>query len=222
MRIYTRFYENSKIKYSRNIKISVILILSLVIAAFKLTPPPGEINSVPIEIKKRDPFTQIPLTNLEDKKPQRPHSKPSKLMPISTMNTYTPEDIVNIKDPGLDSNQITTQQTFAPVSDNDQDFLIFVPDGTLPEPVGGIEEIQRKIVYPKIAVRGNIEGQVIVRAFVDENGDVIKTELLKGIGAGCDQVSLEAVKQTKFNPGMQRGKPVRVQVSIPIFFKLQK
>jgi len=29
------------------------------------------------------------------------------------------------------------------------------------------------------------------------------------------------VQKTKFKPGKQRGKPVKVQVSIPVVFKLQ-
>jgi periplasmic protein TonB len=32
---------------------------------------------------------------------------------------------------------------------------------------------------------------------------------------------MNAVRETKFKPGKQRGKPVKVQVSIPIVFKLQ-
>ncbi|KAA0242620.1 MAG: TonB family protein [Chlorobiota bacterium] len=58
-------------------------------------------------------------------------------------------------------------------------------------------------------------------AFVNENGDVTKAQILKGIGAGCDEAARDAVLQTKFKPGKQRGVPVKVQVSIPIVFKLQ-
>jgi len=45
--------------------------------------------------------------------------------------------------------------------------------------------------------------------------------VIKGIGAGCDEAAVQAVMQTKFKPGKQRGKAVKVQVSIPIVFKLQ-
>jgi protein TonB len=60
---------------------------------------------------------------------------------------------------------------------------------------------------------------VFIRAFVDESGSVIKTELIKGIGGGCDEAALDAVRDTKFSPGKQRGKPVKVQVTVPIVFK---
>ena len=46
-------------------------------------------------------------------------------------------------------------------------------------------------------------------------------KVIKGVGGGLDEAALDAIKQTKFTPGKQKGKPVKVQVSIPIVFKLQ-
>ncbi len=48
-----------------------------------------------------------------------------------------------------------------------------------------------------------------------------KAIILKGIGAGCDDAAIKAVMETKFNPGEQRGKPVKVIVSVPVVFKLR-
>lgn len=97
----------------------------------------------------------------------------------------------------------------------------FVAVEEMPEPIGGIKAIQEKISYPEIAKRAGVEGKVYILAFVNENGDVTKAQILKGIGAGCDEAARDAVLQTKFKPGKQRGVPVKVQVSIPIVFKLQ-
>ena len=91
----------------------------------------------------------------------------------------------------------------------------------MPEPIGGISAIQQKIEYPEIAKRAGVEGKVYVIAFVDEDGNVTGAKIIKGIGAGCDEAALDAVRKTKFKPGKQRGTPVKVQVSIPIVFKLQ-
>lgn len=88
-----------------------------------------------------------------------------------------------------------------------------------PQLVGGLKGIQSKITYPEIARKNGIEGKVIVQAVVDENGKVISAKTLKGIGGGCDEVAIEAVKESRFLPGKQGGKPVKVQVSIPIVFK---
>ncbi len=91
----------------------------------------------------------------------------------------------------------------------------------MPEPIGGIKAIQQNVHYPEIAKRAGIEGKVFVRAYIDENGHVAATEVLKGIGTGLDEAAEKAVKETKFKPGMQRGKNVKVQVVVPIQFKLE-
>lgn len=97
----------------------------------------------------------------------------------------------------------------------------FVAVEEMPSPIGGIEAIAENVVYPEIAKRAGIEGRVFVKAYIDTNGNVAKTEIIKGIGAGCDEAAMEAVKKSKFTPGKQRGEKVNVQVSIPILFKLQ-
>ncbi len=99
--------------------------------------------------------------------------------------------------------------------------VYFVAVEEMPEPIGGIGAIQSLIQYPEIAKRAGVEGKVYVLAFVNESGDVTNAQIIKGIGAGCDEVALDAVRKTKFKPGRQRGKPVKVQVSIPIIFRLQ-
>jgi TonB family protein len=101
----------------------------------------------------------------------------------------------------------------------ESEYLIAVEE--MPELLGGLKGLQSKIKYPEIAKRAGIEGKVYVLAFIDEKGNVANAKIIKGIGAGCDEAALDAVKQIKFTPGKQRGKPVKVQVSIPIMFKLQ-
>jgi protein TonB len=97
------------------------------------------------------------------------------------------------------------------------DFFVAVEE--MPAPIGGLKSIQEKIVYPELAKRVGIEGRVYIRAFVDESGSVIKAEITKGIGGGCDEAALDAVLKTQFSPGKQRGRPVKVQVTIPIVFR---
>ncbi|MBK8944951.1 MAG: TonB family protein [Ignavibacteriae bacterium] len=90
----------------------------------------------------------------------------------------------------------------------------------MPSPIGGIQAIQQKIFYPELARKAGIEGRVYLKAFIDENGNVASAEIIKGLDGGLSEAAMEAVKATKFEPGRQRGVPVKVQVSIPILFKL--
>ena len=97
----------------------------------------------------------------------------------------------------------------------------FIAVEIFPKPIGGIEGIQDKIRYPNEAIKNKVEGKVYILAFVDEFGNVTNARVAQGIGSGCDEEALKAVKETKFIPGMQEGKNVKVQISIPIFFKLK-
>jgi periplasmic protein TonB len=90
----------------------------------------------------------------------------------------------------------------------------------MPAPTGGIQEIYKKIVYPKLAKDAGIEGKVYVLAFVNENGGVDDVKILKGIGAGCEEAVVEALKKSSFEPGRHQGQPVKVKLSLSFVFKL--
>lgn len=119
----------------------------------------------------------------------------------------------------VDNGEIIVKKPFDLNFDNfETEYFVAVEQ--MPSPIGGIGAIQKNIVYPEIAKRAGIEGRVFVKAFIDTLGNVVKTEIIRGIGAGCDEASMEAVKKVKFKPGIHRGKPVNTQVTVPILFKL--
>lgn len=90
-----------------------------------------------------------------------------------------------------------------------------------PEMIGGLTELQKKIHYTEIGRKSGIKGTVMIEAIIDENGNVSDSFVKKSIGDGLDEVALNAVRDTKFKPGMQRGKAVRVRMIIPIKFILK-
>ncbi len=98
---------------------------------------------------------------------------------------------------------------------------IFVVVEEMPELIGGLGEIQKKIKYPEIARKAGVEGRVILQFIVNEDGNVIEPAVVRGIGAGCDEEALRVVREAKFKPGKQRGKAVKVKMSLPITFKLK-
>jgi TonB family protein len=107
---------------------------------------------------------------------------------------------------------------FANLDVNEKDYFQSIDQ--MPEPIGGMMSIQQKIVYPDSAKNNGIEGKVFLTAYINEAGKVVSVKINKGIGGGCDEAAMQAVLQTKFIPGKQDGKPVKVQVTIPIVFKL--
>ena len=91
----------------------------------------------------------------------------------------------------------------------------------MPEPVGGLPEIYKMIQYPEIAKRAGVQGKVYVMAFINEEGGVDDVKVIKGIGAGCDEATVEAVKKAKFVPAQSGGKPAKVKMSMQFQFQLK-
>ena len=104
----------------------------------------------------------------------------------------------------------------------DYENTYFVAVEHMPSPIEGLRGIQKRIKYTKAAINSGIEGKIYVLVFINKKGVVTKAKILKGLGYGLDDSALQAVKATRFIPGMQRGKFVNVQVSIPIVFSLRK
>jgi protein TonB len=90
----------------------------------------------------------------------------------------------------------------------------------MPEPIGGLPSIYKLISYPELAKSAGVEGKVYVLAFINETGGVDDVKIVKGIGAGCDEATIEAIKQTQFVPGKSAGKPAKIKMSLQIQFKL--
>jgi len=124
------------------------------------------------------------------------------------------------KDSSPASGEVKVEQPPAEVKKEVIDETFYVAVDMMPEPGGGIEAIQKKIVYPPEARRDKVEGKVIVKAFIDEAGSVRRVEIVKGLGSGCDEAAMAAVRSTRFRPGKMNGKVVRVQMTIALAFRL--
>lgn len=87
-------------------------------------------------------------------------------------------------------------------------------------PVGGMKAVYDKITYPEHAELYGLEGKVIISATVNEKGQVTDANVVKGIGLGCDEEALNAVKNTKFLPGQDENGVVVSNLTITINFEL--
>ena len=82
--------------------------------------------------------------------------------------------------------------------------------------------IYANIKYPAIARENGVEGTCVIRFVVDKQGNITIPEVVRDIGAGCGAEALRVVNMMpKWNPGKQRGRPVKVQFNLPVKFKLQ-
>ncbi len=203
-------------KYQRFFEISLIISLAVLIVAFKYFPhlnPTKELVQTTQDLFKVEDIQQTRQEN-------RPPPPPKPAIPIAAPSAEVLQD-VNIASTDLDVNaNVGAPPPPPPKEEKVEEPSYFVAVEEMPEPIGGIAAIQSKIVYPEIAKRAGVEGKVYILAYVDKDGNVNKAKVIKGIGAGCDEAALKAVEETKFKPGKQRGKPVNVQVSIPVSFVL--
>jgi TonB family protein len=95
----------------------------------------------------------------------------------------------------------------------------------MPQYTGGEEAMMKyvaeNIKYPQAAKDKNISGRVFVSFVIEKDGSVSNVKVVRGIGGGCDEEAARVIKEMpKWKPGMQKGKPVRVNYMMPIFFKL--
>lgn len=77
--------------------------------------------------------------------------------------------------------------------------------------------------YPLKAKENNIQGKVLIAFTVDTLGKVSNYRVKHGIGGGCDEEALRAVKlmDGDWLPAMLAGKPVTVECTMPLSFTLE-
>ncbi|MBK6264815.1 TonB family protein [Marivirga sp. S37H4] len=120
---------------------------------------------------------------------------------------------------------IKSEKDMASENDNNKVFTI-VEDQA--EPKEGIDHLNSflseklKNSYPAQARRLGIEGTVYVQFNIEKDGSLSNITAVKGIGAGCDQVAVDALAAYgQWTPGKQNGQVVRSQRVVPIRFTLE-
>lgn len=84
-----------------------------------------------------------------------------------------------------------------------------------------IQYLATNIFYPVEARLKEIQGKVIVGFYIDKEGNVKGSNIVKSLGGGCDEEALRVVNSLpKWIPGMHNGEPVNVSYHFPVTFKL--
>jgi periplasmic protein TonB len=85
-----------------------------------------------------------------------------------------------------------------------------------------MDHIRQHFTYPEAAKIANIQGRVIVTFVIDKEG-ILKVEFVRGPDRSLEQEAIRIISLVpKMTPGMQRGKPVAMRMSVPLMFKLEK
>ena len=83
--------------------------------------------------------------------------------------------------------------------------------------------VYQYLKYPKYAVDNGIQGRVLVDFVIDESGNVKDVRVSRSIHTALDEEAVRVISASpKWKPGRHRGKKVKVAVTIPVDFRLEK
>jgi periplasmic protein TonB len=74
--------------------------------------------------------------------------------------------------------------------------------------------------YTEEARNAKTQGTCVLWLIVDDQGRPRDIRVIRGLGFGLDARAIEAVKQWRFQPAMKDGRPVSVQISVEVGFRL--
>lgn len=159
----------------------------------------------------------------------QPPPPPPKLITQAVVVAVPDEEIIEEVEIELDveitEDMIVEDIIFEEAVEEEKVDEIFMIVEQKPEPLGGIGAFYKYVAdelnYPKYARARHIEGRVFVQFVVNADGAITQVEVIKGIGAGCDEEAVRVLENApKWIPGRQRGRNVRVRMILPITFKL--
>ena len=217
--------KNPKLDYRKKsglfFNIGLVMSLLFVISAFEwnFAEPISEVGK---DLNQSfDDLINIPITD-HKVEPPKPKVVPD-IIEVDNDTEIEVEEIVFT----FDQHEIETMEiveyTEEPPEEIAEEILLLAE--VMPSFEGGLGEfykfVSKHLKYPAKARRMGIEGKVFVHFVVDKDGSLSDIKVVRGIGAGCDQEVMRIVNMSpKWNPGKQRGIPVKVRMLLPITFKL--
>jgi protein TonB len=74
--------------------------------------------------------------------------------------------------------------------------------------------------FSEEARKAKVAGNVLVNLWVGTDGLPSHVHVIRGVGMGLDEKAVEAVRQYRFKPAMENGKPVLVELNIEVNFQI--
>ena len=148
--------------------------------------------------------------------------------PVEVANETVTQEIDLDFDMDLDLNETVSTPSLPPpppapepeaAPEPEPDIFVIVEQP--PTLIGGLAALQARLKYPEVARLAGLEGTVFVQFVVDQSGNVTDPVCVRDPGGGMCDEALRVARLSKFEPGRQRGKPVKVRFSLPVKFRLQ-
>ena len=214
--------EAAKLPLYRNIGFTITFLLIILVFNWRF-PVEAIVDLGELEVRAEEIY-DIPIS---EQLPPPPPKQAEVFNIVEVDNTVEIEEVEMVLDVEVNE-QTQVQDVIVSV---EPDFVeeevdeIFSIVEEQPEPVGGIKAflayLSKNIEYPAAATRLGVTGKVFVQFVVEKDGSLTDIKVIKGIGAGCDEEAVRVLSNApNWNPGKQRGVPVRVSKMVPINFQL--
>ncbi|MGM0497739.1 MAG: energy transducer TonB [Bacteroidota bacterium] len=203
-----------------------VVTLSLVLLAFEWTTRPEKAEGFQEDDTEELEQDDVPVTRQEQKKEPPPPPKTQEVINIVDDDVEIEDELV-LEETEADQDTEVSTDAFAEEEEEEEEEKVFVRVENMPEfRGGGINSfrkwVQQNLDYPNVAAENGIEGTVYVRFVVDTDGSITNVQVLRSVDPSLDEEAIATVKSApEWEPGSQRGKPVRVQFNLPIVFQLQ-
>lgn len=206
------------------LEIGFVIVLGIVLAAFEWSTKPKGTEMFNMASEDIGEEEQIPITRPQD--PTPPPPAPPQVFELNIVEDDVEIDAqLELANMEADANLALDFVEYKEEAADDEVAFIIVED--MPKFQKGDQNtfrtwIQQNLKYPEIAAENGISGKVYVNFVVNKNGEVVDAKVVRGVDASLDQEALRVVRSSpKWEPGKQRGKPVKVQFTFPIVFVLQ-
>lgn len=125
-----------------------------------------------------------------------------------------------------DVDEEIVEDNVAPIEEDFSKQIVFDIVDEMPVFPGGDHELMRYIEdnlnYPQEALERGIQGRVFVKIIVEPNGSISNAKIIRGLGFGCDEEAISVIESMpNWEPGRKNGETVRVNIAVPVSFKLQ-
>jgi protein TonB len=222
--------KTSKANLEKNrplfLEIGVVIVLGVVLIAFEWTTRPSRGSALDYVDEDKGEEEIVPITRQQEKPPEPPPPPPKVIEVINIVaDDKELDDQLELDDQEADQDLEMEFIPFEEEEAGEEEVFIIVED--MPKFQGGDQNafrrwIQENLRYPEIAAENGISGKVFVQFAVNSKGHVVDAKVMRGVDPALDKEALRVVNSSpRWEPGKQRGKPVKVQFTFPIVFVLQ-
>jgi protein TonB len=222
--------EKANLENKKSLFLQAGLIIALIVCIVALEWTSGQKRDSAFDGMTEEAIEeeQIPVT---EETP--PEEMPPPEVTVTDLFEIVEDDVVIENEVRFEDDETSEDKVveiYAPVLQAEEEEVeeeIFVIVEDMPKFRGGYinkfrDWVQKRVRYPELASENGIQGRVFITFVVETNGNVSNVTVTRSVDPLLDDAAREAVAASpRWEPGMQRGRPVRVRYSIPIIFQLQ-